>query len=238
MSGSPGYEQAPTPLQARSQAALALLLVVPAQSLGVVLALILFPGIVGQVGAVICQIWMLALPIWWMWKVDRVELKFSRTQRREWLAGLLLGVAMFSIILLSYGLVGQHWLNATDIQDKVQRIGLTSRPMILASGFYFTVINSLFEEYVWRWFVYRQCEILFPKVASIGLSAVLFTVHHVIVLAVYGSWAVVGFGTLGVFAAGVIWSACYRRYRSIVPSYVSHGWADAALQIITWLVLF
>jgi hypothetical protein len=109
--------------------------------------------------------------------------------------------------------------------------------MIVGSGVYFTFINSLFEEYLWRWFVYRQCQTLLSGAGAVWLSALLFTLHHLIVLAVYGSWQVVGFGGLGVFAAGVIWSTCYRYYRSIVPSYISHVCADAALQAITWQVL-
>jgi uncharacterized protein len=238
MNGSPDYEPAQASPQARSQAALALLLIVPAQSLGVLLTLILFPGTIGQVGAVLCQVWMLALPLWWTWTIDRAPIRFSAPKLHHLLVGLVLGVLMFACILLPYWFVGRSWLDASAVQDKVQTIGLGSPTMIVLSGLYFTLINSLFEEYIWRWFVYRKCQILLPGMSAVLLSALLFTLHHIIVLAVYGSGQIVLWGAIGVFAAGVIWSLCYQRYRSIMPSYISHVWADAALQVVTWIVLF
>jgi uncharacterized protein len=100
------------------------------------------------------------------------------------------------------------------------------------------LVNAMVEEYFWRWFVYRRCEELFPVKLAIPLSTLFFTLHHTIGLAILTDWKLATLGSIGVFAAGVIWSACYRRYRSLWSNYFSHAMADLALHLATWHILF
>jgi hypothetical protein len=49
-----------------------------------------------------------------------------------------------------------------DIRAKAQQVGISSPIIYLVGAMYWTFINSLFEEYIWRWFVYSKCEVLIP----------------------------------------------------------------------------
>lgn len=104
--------------------------------------------------------------------------------------------------------------------------------------FEWTFFNSLLEELIWRWFVYRKCEILVPGLQAVVLSALFFTIHHTFGLAAYFDWRVTVLGSLGVFFAAAVWSWCYLTYRSIWTGYISHIFADIAIFIIGWQLIF
>lgn len=99
-------------------------------------------------------------------------------------------------------------------------------------GVYFILINAFIEEYFWRWFIYRQREVLVSQSIAVFLAALLFTIHHTLGLIILTNWFVTVLGTLAVFIAGVVWSEYYRRYRSIWSNYFSHVIADLALHVV------
>jgi membrane protease YdiL (CAAX protease family) len=222
----------------RQNALLALILLVPAASIGVEMSLFITPGTIGTIASVLCGLWLLGLPIAWSVLRDRYQLHLSQPKYQELLAGTVLGLLMFGIILGTYSLFGQHWIDAADAKAKVQQMGLSNPNIFLIVQGYFVLINSFIEEFIWRWFVYKKCEIIIPGKAAIFLSALFFTLHHIIVLAAYTDWRGVILGSLAVFAAGAIWSWCYLAYRSLWASYISHAIADLALSIIAWQTLF
>lgn len=220
------------------RALFALIVTVPLASLGVLMSLLIAPGIIGQSVVVICQLWLLVFPIIWLFRVEQQPLKIPKPVQRHWIVGMMIGLLMFSIILLTYWFLAQDWINQTEVQNKVQQVVNLNQFSFLVACIYLIVINSLVEEYLWRWFVYRRCEELVSSQASVFLSAFLFTLHHIIVLAYYFNWQVVIVGTIAVFCAGVVWAECYRKYRSIWSSYLSHAIAVMAICIVAWQVLF
>ncbi|MEP0910891.1 CPBP family intramembrane metalloprotease [Leptolyngbya sp. GB1-A1] len=222
----------------RHNAGIAVFLIVSAANLGIV-ARLFVPGTVGQLFFILTRVLMLATPLIWFFRVDKGKLVVSLPSKQQYLIGMILGTLMFGIILSAYWLVGQEWINPTDVQSKAEQIGL-ARPIIyLFSAFYFTVINSLFEEYIWRWFVCRQCEVMFPKNKAFYFAALCFTLHHVIALIAYtGNWLVTVVGAFGVFTAGVVWAWCYLTYGSLWSCYISHLLADLAIALIGWHLLF
>jgi membrane protease YdiL (CAAX protease family) len=70
------------------------------------------------------------------------------------------------------------------------------------------------------------------------VSAICFTLHHIIAMQVYFSWLVVVIASLGVFTGGALWSWCYLRYRSIWPGYISHAIVDIAIFAIGYRLIF
>jgi hypothetical protein len=219
-------------------ALLALFLLVFSASIGIA-ARFYIPGTVGQLLFVLTRVWILALPLIWLFWVDQERLIVSLPLRRDFLAGTILGLLMFGIILGAYWIVGQRWLDPAAVRAKAQQVGIAHPTVYLVGAFYFTVINSLVEEYIWRWFAYRKCEVLFSGIGAICLAALCFTIHHIIALAAYtGNWSIVVLSSLGVFIAGAAWSWCYLTYRSLWSCYVSHLLADLAIALVGWHLLF
>lgn len=224
--------------RSRSNALIALLLLVSAACLGRIMALYV-PGLLGQIGFALCQVGLLAMPLAWFFWLDRGKLEISPPKPRELGPGTVLGLLMFGIILGAYWLFGQHWIDTMDVRAKAQQVGINSPNVYLVGALYWTFINSLLEEYIWRWFVMSKCEMLIPGTGAVLLSGLLFTLHHIINLIAYTqNWLVIVLASLGVFLAGAVWSWCYLTYRSIWPSYFSHILADLAIAIVSWQILF
>jgi membrane protease YdiL (CAAX protease family) len=223
----------------RQNAGLALLLLVPAQTIGTLMSHVIAPGTVGQTVLFLTKIWMLVLPLVWLVGVDKNTVQIPLPKRRDLMAGVVLGSLMFVVILAAYWFLGRQWINPSEVRSQAQRIGVLTPTIYLAGVVFWTLINSLLEEYVWRWFVFRKCEMIVSGIAAVLLSALFFTLHHILELAVnVGDWRVVVLGSLAVFSAGAIWSGCYWVYRSIWTCYVSHVLADLAIAIVGWQILF
>ncbi len=222
-----------------SRAAIALAAIVPATSIGALASTFIAPGIIGQTIALCCGLWMVILPIWWHRYIDRqsIDFHFNKRGNGVWV-GIILGLGMFGLILGSYYAIGRYWLDLADIRARVALMQMNVPLMVFGFGTFQTLVNSFIEEYVWRWFVYQKCEILVGNRVAIWLSAVLFTLHHIILLVAYCSdLKLVAIGSISVFLAGVIWARCFAIYRSLLPIYLSHFAADLALQFISWQVL-
>jgi uncharacterized protein len=220
-------------------ATIALLLFVPAFSIGVIMSLLIAPGKVGNSIFTVMKVWGIVLPLLWTIKTNPDVLRLPKFKWQEIKVGLGLGILMFSAIALSYLVIGQQIIDLTEIRAKAKEVGLVNPYFYLAGCFYWSFINSLIEECTWRGFVVYQCKILLPRAIAIILAALFFTTHHSIALYGYThNWIVVLIGSIGVFLAGIIWAWCFSRYQSILPGYISHILADIAIAIIGWQLLF
>lgn len=223
------------------RAIIALILMVPVPAISVALAMAV-PGIKGEpLGKVFyfgAKIWTLLLPVTWLLVVDRGRLSLSPAKRGGLGVGALLGAAIFAVIMLTYWMIGRTWIDPATVRAEAVNNGI-GKPLsyvIFVCGLSLT--NSLMEEYVWRWFVFRKCEALVGSVGAVFLGAGLFTLHHIVALRAQMGWDAALLGSAGCFFGGVLWSWLYLKYRSIWPGYVAHVFADAAIYIIGWWLIF
>jgi len=205
-------------------------------------AYVLAPGAVGQAGYVVLRVWLAAFPLLWLRLVERGAVSSSplpRERRAEALAVAFgLSALVVAAVLGVYTLVGGEWIDVEHFRDVVARAGLGTRTRFAFFGVYIALVNSLVEEYVWRWFVYRRCEELVGSVRAVPLAAACFTAHHVVAFSVQFGASVGLLASLGVFVAGCIWSACYLRYRSIWPGWIVHVVADVVGLALGWRLMF
>lgn len=223
----------------RKSAAIALLLFVPAFSIGVTMSLFIAPGIIGNSVFTATKIWAVVFPLAWIVKYNSQALRLPKFIWREVGVGLGWGILMFSVILSAYFLVGQQIIDLTAIRTKATEVGIINPLLYLAGCVYWSFINSLIEECTWRGFVVSRCKVLFPESIAVILAALFFTTHHSIALYGYTyNWSIVLLGSLGVFVAGIVWADTYNRYQSIAPGYISHILADLAIAIVGYQLLF
>ena len=228
----------------RHPAWLALLLLVPAPSIGAALAMSVEATrgtLLGQ-GAYACsKLWLVALPaVWWVW-IDGERPSFSPARKGGFGVAIALGLLLSAVIYAAYLLLAPLLVDPAQVRASALRVGIGTPARFLLFALYLTAVNSLLEEYVWRWFVLRKCEELLPGTSGwvpVSLSAFFFTLHHVIALSAQFPAAATALASLGVFVAGLTWSWCYHRYRSIWPGYVSHLIADFTLLWIGWRLIF
>jgi uncharacterized protein len=218
---------------------LALCLLIPAPSLGVAAASICFPNsMLGTALFAFSKLWLLALPVLWHLFVDKEKLQKPTLKAAGLVPGFGLGLLLSAAIYAAYSLFGGTLLDPSLMSREVEKIGLDSPLLYLAGAAYWILVNSVLEEYVWRWFVVKQSETFLPKWGAIALSALAFTIHHVVILSLYFEWPAVLLCSAGVFVGGAVWSALYSRYRSIWPGYLSHAVVDGIIFYIGAQVVF
>ena len=232
-------------------AALALALLVPAPTAAVVLGMIVWPGTVGSIIFAALKVWLIGLPLLWLLRVDRQRLSFSPARRGGFAVATTLGFGIAAIIFGAYFLgqwlaqrypaFAEVWIDPARVRAMAAETGLNDARLYLAGAAYWIVVNSLLEEYVWRWFVFRKCEQLAPAAGgwlAVLLSALFFTLHHIVATSVQLGAFVAVIASIGELVGGAAWSWCYLRYRSIWPSYVSHAIVDVPVFVIGWWLIF
>ena len=226
-------------ISTKGKAALALALLVPAPSLGVLAGMIALPDHpAGQAIFALSKAWLFALPVVWLKCVEKGRPSLSPLRRGGLGAGLASGMAMSAAILAAYWALGSRMIPRDVFAAKLAEVGLTDWRLYLAGAIYWVLVNSVLEEYVWRWFCTEQCGRLLRPWAAVVASALCFTLHHVLALSVFFPPAVVAACSAGVVAGGVAWSWLYVRYGSIWPGYLSHAIVDVAVFGIGAALLF
>lgn len=216
----------------------ALLLLVPAPSLGVLFGMWIVPGAVGSTAWGLSKIWLVAFPLLWWLRVDRGRLSFSPMRKGGVGVGLGSGALIAIAIVASYHLFGERLIDPATVREMAAKNNFDRKEVYLGLVIYLSFVNSLIEEYVWRWFVFIKCERLLKRWLAVIAAGVFFTIHHVLALAAQFGWEVTALASLGVFIGGATWSACYLRYRSVWPGYISHICADLAVFWVGWKILF
>ena len=222
----------------RSRAFVALLLLAPVPSLSVIAAMIVAPGPLGKTLFLIGKLWLLAFPAAWYLMVEKGRPSWSPPRKGGLAAGAVSGLVLSVCIFGGAWLVGVQRMDLSAMRTAVQMMGLDSALPFLAAAAGWTFVNSFMEEYVYRWFVLHQCDVLMKPVFAVVASAAIFTAHHVIAVSRYLDPAFTVLASAGVFAGGLVWSWLYQRYRSIWPCWISHVLADAAVFGIGWYLLF
>lgn len=226
--------------ESRRRAITALVLLLPAPSLGAAASRLLWPESKLAKGLFIaCKIWIVLLPlVWWLW-VDRQRLSGSPARRGGFGVAALTGLVISGIILAVYFLALRlGWVDAQTVADSAAKTGLNQPGLYLLGALYWITLNSLMEEYVWRWFVFRKFEVITSGKLAVVAASLGFTAHHVIALAAQFNWSVTMLGSLGVFVGGMTWSWLYLRYRSVWPGYLSHAIVDMAIFWIGYDLIF
>jgi hypothetical protein len=155
---------------------LALLLLVPAPSIGVLAGMIIAPDhILGKSVFFISKLWILLIPLFGWVIIGKQKLSWSKPIHGGFGVAAGLGILISVIILVMYSTAGKVLIEPRLVKEMAIRIGLANPYIYLAGAAYWILVNSVLEEYVWRWFVVKQCRIFMPPLAAIMISAICFT---------------------------------------------------------------
>jgi membrane protease YdiL (CAAX protease family) len=116
-------------------------------------------------------------------------LSWSPARKGGFGPALLLGIPVALLIAGAYLLVcGWGWIDPEMIRARPNSPA-ASRAIYIGAAIYWITANSLIEEYVWRWFVFRQFERADRRPrCNRCRSALGFTAHHVIAMAAHFEW--------------------------------------------------
>jgi membrane protease YdiL (CAAX protease family) len=222
----------------KSRALLALLAIVPAPTLGLIAALYIWPDTAaGQTIYAALKLWLILLPVAWIVLIEKHRPRWPRFSTRGIGEGVATGGVIFAVIIAAYWLFGS-WIDTGAMARQIEDVGLGRPHVYLLAALYWCTVNSILEEYVWRWFVYTRCEALMPRITAVIAAGLFFTIHHALALDFYFDWRVTLLGSVGVFIGGATWSWLYLRWRNIYAAYIRHVFADLAVFGVGWHIVF
>ena len=192
-----------------------------------------------QIFFVSCKIWIFLVPTVWYLKVEKKSISKNLPTKEGIFFGLITGIIMSLIIIVTWFLFNET-LDIDGMADILQSKGLDSFNLYLLGMFYWIFINSLLEEYVFRWFItIKSSEFFGSDTIRIIFSAAMFTLHHAIALYLFGFiWSQILIACFGLLSAAAIWSWLYIRFRSIWICWLSHAICDVVVFAIGYTILF
>ena len=184
------------------------------------------------------KIWIIAIPIYWIYKIENQSLVLGNFDRESKIESFISGIIMFVIILGMYAIF-HSTLDVELIRQEIGSTGLLDLRLYIVGMIFWISINSLIEELVFRQFIGdRLLELTGKKNLTVLLSALIFTSHHTVVLSYYFSPLQNAVASLGIFLAGATWSILWLRHRSLMVCWISHAIADIAVFGLGYLILF
>ena len=195
-------------------------------------------GVLAIVVFVFTKLWIFGLPAFWHLRIDKNAISRSPALNGGWAVSAGLGIVMAVVIMLAYFIIGDTLLSNEDLIEILDPFGLTTPWKLMLAILFWVFINSVLEEFVFRWFITSKIERLVSgKWLPILLSAGVFTLHHTIALAFFIDPLGNFLASSGVFIGGVIFSWIYIEYRSIWVAWIAHAIADVAVFAIAWQMI-
>ena len=197
-------------------------------------------GLFGQIIWLASKAWMLGLPLWWHLRVDGQTFSWSPVQQGGVGAGFLIGALFSLVMVLAWFFVGEPRVDRETFRASLEPFGLTNANTYIAAAVFWTVGNSVLEEYVFRWFLVEKGEVVFgPGWPTILVSAGIFVLHHFFALWFLGfSLSANLLACLGLFIGGTAFSWLYVKYRSIWIPYITHAMCDVVVFAVGYVLLF
>ena len=227
-------------MDSRSKSIISVLLICFVPSMSVIFGLkIIDDEFFSQLFFLSCKLWIFVIPTVWYIYIDKNSISKNLPSKDGLRMGLLTGLVMSMIIIITW-YIFESSLDIEQMKNTLQSKGLSNINLYIFGMFYWIFINSLLEEYVFRWFITTKSVIIFQNdIAAIIFSALLFTLHHSIALHLFGFiWWQTILASFGLLSAAAIWSWLYIRYRSIWVCWLSHAICDIAVFGIGFIILF
>jgi len=227
----------------------ALLLLVPAPSIGVISNGLLAESDIAALAFIglaiwaLCKVWILGFPAFWHTRIDGGEYGASRLPEdsgfRPWAEGLGIGVVL-SITLGVTFLLARPYVDIENLGASIRAVGLDSWAMVIPAVLFWVFVNSVIEEYVYRWFITEQASTLFngDPLRSGALSVFAFTLHHFVAVALVAPVWIALLAASAVGVGGVAFSWLYHRHNSIWPAWACHAVLDVVVfGGVAWIAL-
>ncbi|MGB1435569.1 MAG: CPBP family intramembrane glutamic endopeptidase [Candidatus Thalassarchaeaceae archaeon] len=192
-----------------------------------------------QIFFVICKLWIFIIPTVWFFYVEKNIFSRELPSRKGLEMGTATGLIMSIIIILTW-IVFEDSINLEEMINTLNSKGLSDVNLYVMGMIYWIFINSLLEEYVFRWFITTKASVLFGNNSyAIFFSALMFTLHHSLALHFFGFiWWQTIIASFGLLSAAAIWSWLYLQYRSIWVCWLSHAICDVVVFSIGYQILF
>lgn len=159
-----------------------------------------------------------------------------RFRKRGFAAALGLGVGVYAVILGGYFLI-RPFFDFSGIAGKLtQNAGVTKENFLYVS-LYISFVNSLLEEFFFRGFLFSNLKTASTRGFAYGFSAVVFSLYHVAMMIGWFNLWLYALVLAGLAVGGVIFNYLNEKLGYIYASWLTHMFANFAINTIGFLLL-
>ena len=159
-----------------------------------------------------------------------------RFQKKGFLTALLLGLGVYGVILGGYFLVGNFY-DFSGIAETLSRNAGVNRDNFLFISLYISFINSLLEEFFFRGFLFLNLRSSAGRGFAQGFSSVIFAAYHVAMMVGWFSLWLFALVMAGLAVGGMIFNAMNEKLGSVYPSWLTHMFANFAINTIGFMLM-
>ena len=157
-------------------------------------------------------------------------------RKKGFVTALGLGLGIYALILGGYFLL-RNMFDFSGIAGSLTENAGVTKDNFLYVSLYISFVNSLLEEFFFRGFLFRNLKERSKPVMAYGISAVLFAVYHIAMMIGWFGFGLNALVLLGLTAGGLIFNRLNERLGCIYGSWLTHMFANFAINTIGFLLL-
>ena len=179
----------------------------------------------------------LGLPLVLSLRMDGIAYReLFRPAQKGVLAALGLGVGLYALILGAYFLIGRFFDFSAIVGNLSANAGVT-RDNFLFVSLYISFVNSLLEEFFFRGFVFTNLKRHRTRRFAYLFSAAAFSLYHVAMMVGWFSPLLFMLVMAGLMVGGMIFNYMNEKLETIYCSWLTHMFANFAINTIGFLLM-
>lgn len=159
-----------------------------------------------------------------------------RFRKKGFLIALALGLGIYALILGAYFLLRDFFDFSKVAGSLTENAGVTKENFLYVS-LYISFVNSLLEEFFFRGYVFRNMAKLSNRGWAYAFSAVLFAAYHIAMMLGWFGFGLNALIMLGLVVGGLIFNWLNEKLDCIYASWLTHMFANFAINTIGFLLL-
>lgn len=171
-------------------------------------------------------------------RLDRevLYLQLFRPKKKGILLALFLGIGIYGLIIGAYFAVSPFFDFSKIAGSLKGDMGVTGDNFLFVS-LYISFVNSLLEEFFFRGFVFTNLKKLFGRGLAYWFSAAVFSLYHAAMMIGWFSPLLFVLVMLGLLAGGLIFNYLNEKADTIYCSWLTHMFANFAINTIGFILL-
>ena len=165
-----------------------------------------------------------------------VYLQLLKARKKGLLIAIALGIGLYALILGAYYIVKPYFDFSGIAGALTTNAGVTKENFLYVS-LYISFANSFLEEFFFRGFVFTNLKNLSDRKLAYFFSATAFSLYHVAMMLGWFSPVLFLLVVVGLAAGGVIFNWLNEKLNTIYASWLTHMFANFAINTIGFLLL-
>ena len=157
-----------------------------------------------------------------------------RFRKKGFAAALLLGIGIYVLIFGAWWVL-RNWIDFSGIAGNLTEDAGVTRENFLYVSLYISFVNSLLEEFFFRGFLFANLRS--SRTLAYCFSALTFSLYHAAMMIGWFHFLITGLVLLGLFVGGLIFDWLNERFDCIYVSWLTHMFANFAINTIGFILL-